>query len=269
MQIEPRPTLAVVPVFLRSPEELDVVVRCLVSLWTTTDSSDTIAMIVDDGSPRQDLVDQLALAVDELGYMLHRQEENGGFSRAVNVGLRRAHEAEADAVLVNADIEFYQHGWLGHMRSRLDTRKRPAAVVGGRLLYPTGHLQHAGIYFSLLKRNWYHRFHFGPGDLHEAQMPFRCPVTGALQFIRWETLEAIGVYDQGYRMGYEDVDYCLRVFQAGLECIYEPGATAYHLESYFRGRPTPRIAAWQEESAARLWSRWCETDLSPYVPEVL
>lgn len=266
---ETRPTLAIVPVYLRSPEELDVVVRCLVSLWTTTDASNTVVMVVDDASPEPALVDQLEVAVHELGFMLHRQEENGGFSRTVNVGLQRALDAEADAVLVNADIEFYQHGWLDHMRTRLDTRKRPAAVVGARLLYPNGLIQHGGIFFSLLKRDWFHRFHFGPGDLDQAQIPFRCPVTAALQFIRWETLDAVGLYDEGYRMCFEDVDYCLRVFDAGLECIYEPAASAFHLEKYFRGKATPRIQEWTELSTKRLWDKWGQADLSPFIPEVL
>jgi len=267
--IETRPTLVVVPVHLRSPEELDVVVRCLVSLWTTTDSSDTIAMVVDDGSPRQDLVKQLEVAVDELGYMLHREPENGGFSRAVNVGLARAREAEADAVLVHADVEFLQRGWLGHMRERLDTHSRPAAVVGAKLLYPTDLIQHGGLCFSLLKRDWFHRFQFGPGDLHQAQIPFRCAVSAALQFIRWETLDAVGLYDEGYRLGAEDVDYCLRVFEAGLECIYEPAAAAYHLESCFRDRPSARAQEWTELSLSRLGQRWGATDMSPYLPEIL
>ena len=37
-------------------------------------------------------------------------------------------------------------------------------------------------------------------------------------------------------MGYEDVDYCLRVFQAGLECVYEP-AVGRSITSRCSGRP--------------------------------
>lgn len=264
-----RPVLAVVPSYLRTPEEFDVLLRCLVSLWTTTDSADTVVMVVDDASPEPALVDQLAAACDELGFLLHRQPENAGFSRAVNVGLRRAHDAEADAVLVNADIEFHQRGWLDRMRGREDSRGRPAAVVGARLLYPDGLIQHAGIALSLLKRTWYHRYRFGPAELPEALSPSVCPVTGALQFIRWETLDAVGVYDEDFRMGYEDVDYCLRVFAADLECVYEPSACAYHLESHFRGSKSERIEKWMELSAEQLRVKWGTTDLSAFVPEVL
>jgi GT2 family glycosyltransferase len=266
---EIRPTLAVVPAHLRTSDELDALVRCLVSLWTTTDPSNTVIMVVDDGSPDRALVDQLAVAADELGVLLHREPEERGLSAAVNVGLSRALDAEADAVLVHPDVEFFLHGWLDRMRDRLDTRRRPAAIVGGRLLYPDGLVQHGGLYLSLLKREWHHRFLYAPGDLPEAQVPFRCPVSAALQFIRWETLQAIGLYDKGLRGRLEDVDYCLRAFDAGLECIYEPQAAAYHAEQRPAPTPGPRERERHDAATRRLWSRWSSLDLTHFVPEVL
>jgi GT2 family glycosyltransferase len=174
-----------------------------------------------------------------------------------------------DAVLVNADIEFTQPGWLDLMRARTDTQGRPAAVVGARLLYPNGLIQHAGIFLSPLHRDWLHRFQYGPADLPEAQVPTRCPVTAALQLIRYETLEQIGLYDETYKMCFEDLDYCLRVFEAGLECIYEPTVVATHREKFFRGKADEKIIEWTRESTARMLNRWGRTDLSQWVPEVL
>jgi GT2 family glycosyltransferase len=263
-----RPTLCIVPVFLRSDAELDVLLRCLVSLATTAPGARVL--VVDDCSPEQGLVDGLAVACGELGFELVRREENGGFSRTVNVGLRHALETGADAVLVNADIEFVDAGWLDRMRERTDTQGRPAAVVGARLLYPSGLIQHAGVFLSLLNRDWMHRFQFGPADLPEALVPTRCPVTAALQLIRLETLQQVGLYDEGYRMCFEDVDYCLRVFEAGLECIYEPSVRAVHREKYFRGNnPSPKVREWTIASTRRMKALWGAKDLSRWVPEVL
>jgi GT2 family glycosyltransferase len=263
-----RPTLCIVPAYLRTAEELDVLLKCLVSLQAT--APDANVLVVDDCSPAPELAASLELACDELGIAFVANEENSGFSRTVNVGLELAHAMEHDAVLVNADIEFPEAGWLDRMRARTDTEGRPAAVVGARLLYPNGLLQHAGVSFSLLGRDWLHRYRFGPANLPEALVPCRCIVTGALQLIRWETLEAIGLYDEGYRLCFEDVDYCLRVFQSGLECIYEPSVMAVHHESYFRGNnPTPQIKRWTTESTARMWRLWGHEDLSRWVPEYL
>jgi GT2 family glycosyltransferase len=263
-----RPTLCIIPTFLRTQEELEVLLKCLVSLSAT--APDAEVMVVDDYSPERGLVDTLALICDELGFELVTQPENAGFSRTVNVGLRRALTAGQDAVLVNADIEFVDHGWLDRMRERTDTEGRPAAVVGARLLYPNGLIQHAGVFLSLLKRGWWHRFQYGPGELPEALVACRCPVTGALQLIRHETLAQVGLYDEAYRMSYEDVDYCLRVFEAGLECIYEPSVRAFHHESLFRRRqPSQQLIEWTRASARRMTTVWGSKDLSRWVPEVL
>ena len=72
-------------------------------------------------------------------------------------------------------------------------------------------------------------------------------------------------------MCFEDVDYCLRVFEAGLECIYEPTVRASHHEKFFRGTaPSAKMLEWTREStAAHAQARWGHTDLSRWVPEVL
>ena len=264
-----RPTLCVIPAYVRDEQELDVLLRCLVSLRATAPEAEVL--VVDDASPARELIAALEVACDELGIALVSNDENSGFSTTVNAGLEVALATGRDAVLVNADIEFIQPGWLERMHARTDTHGRPAAVVGARLLYPQGLIQHAGIYFSLLRRDFFHRHQFGPADLPDAMVPTRCPVTGALQLIRHETLEAIGLYDEGFDLACEDVDYCLRVFEAGLECIYEPTACAIHLESFFRGgdKRTEQMTKWGMRSLARLMRKYATTDLSRFTPEPL
>jgi GT2 family glycosyltransferase len=256
--------LAVVPTYLRTDEDLDVLLRCLVSLRQTAPEADVL--VVDDCSPNTKLVDMLDLAAGELEIVLYRRPENGGFSRAVNDGLRWALKEGRDAVLVNADIEFTRPHWLEAMLARKDTTGAPAAVVGARLLYPNGLIQHAGVYYSTLHRFWAHRFNYGPADLPEALVPCRCPVTGALQLIRHECLYAVGVYDESFRMGHEDVDYCLRVFASGRECIYEPAACAVHAESVFRRRKGEGQDDWERESARTLQEKYATSDLSGFRP---
>lgn len=256
--------LAIVPVFLRTAEDLDVLLRCLVSLVETAPQAHVL--VVDDASPARDQVALLQAACAELGAELHLRPENGGFSRTVNVGLRRALTEHRDAVLVNADVEFHERGWLEAMDARTDTEGRPAAVVGARLLYPDGMLQHAGIYFSLPHRGFAHRFNLGPADLPEALVPCVCPVTGALQLVRHGTLVKIGLYDEAFRMGWEDVDFCLRAFAAGLECVYEPAACAIHAESLFRSRSTGGQEGWADTSIQALLARHASTDLTAFVP---
>ena len=256
------PTLAVVPTYVRSDDELDVTITTLRTLREVEPDLDVL--VVDDCSPDVEHTHSLLDATRRLGVELSQKAENEGYSKTVNVGLQRALDGGMHAITLNADMEFYAP-FVERMIECRDSQDRPAAVVGGLLLFPTGLIQHGGIYFSLIDRNFDHRFRFGPGALPEAQLPKICPVTGAMQFIRHSTLEKIGLYDTTFSMGHEDVSYCLDVFEAGLECVYDPGVRAIHHESMFR-------SAGQEERHAASWARLIEkhksTSLGQFVPDV-
>ena len=249
--------LAIVPTFLRQTTDLQVTEKCLQSLRETARNKCDV-LVVDDCSPELDLVVGLKHACERFDADMDRHRVNSGFSASVNVGLRRCLEEGRDAVLVNNDIEFgMTPDWLKLMVGQRQPHSiKLASIVGALLVYPNNSLiQHAGIGFSLLTRSFFHRYHYGPGDLPAAQHATVCPVTGALQFIRLECLEGIGVYDEGYRMGYEDVDYNIRAWLSGRACVYQPGVRAIHYESFTRGRKTPRIEKWEDES----WKHFCAT----------
>lgn len=258
--------LVVAPTYLREEQDLEVTLAMLASLRST--EPDVDVLIVDDGSPAGQLVETLAEARSRLEFELHRKPENTGFAKTVNVGLARALAKGQDAVLVNADMEF-RSPWLERMTAQeAEDRDGPADVVGALLTYPNGLIQHAGIFFSLLHRVFEHRYKYAPANLPEAHKAFTCPVTGALQFIRHGTLERVGLYDEEFFLGWEDVDYCLRVFNEGGACVYQPLVTAIHYESLFRGKPSPKIKDWQDKSYLYLMRKHGHANLAAYVPPV-
>jgi GT2 family glycosyltransferase len=261
--VTPAP-LAVLPAYLRAPEDLDVLLRCVASLTETAPQAHVL--VIDDCSPAAELVDLLEVAAGGVGFELDRRPANGGHATTVNAGLRRALAEGRDALLVSADVEFHSPRWLEAMLARTGTDGTPAAVVGARLLYPSGLLQHAGMYFSLLHRGFAHRFNLGPGDLPEALVPCRCPVTGALVLIRHACLAEIGLFDEAFHMGWEDVDYCLRVFAAGRECIYEPAACATHAASMFGASAAEGREEWERRSLEVLLAKHVAADLSAFIP---
>ncbi len=59
-------------------------------------------------------------------------------------------------------------------------------------------------------------------------------MTGAAIYLKRRTLDLIGVFDERFGMAYEDVDLCLRAWDAGLRVTYAPGSTLTHLESKTR-----------------------------------
>jgi GT2 family glycosyltransferase len=261
---KPKP-LVVIPSYLTSEEGLGATRDAIESVRKTAGAGVEV-LVVDDGSPERGLVDELENS--QLEFEVHRKPENSGFSRTVNIGLRRALQQGRDAVLMNADVEITTPGWVRQFRATQDQQSQPAAVVGALLLYPTGLIQHGGVYFSLLTRTFDHLYKYGPADLPEALKKSVCPVTGALQYIRHSTLESVGLYDEKFFMGWEDVDYCLRVFAKGKQCIYNPNVRAFHFEYMFRGQPSPKIADWQAKSWIYLCDKWQDQNFSDLVPTI-
>jgi GT2 family glycosyltransferase len=264
MPSQVRPLLAIVPVSVAAEDQLEPLARCLVSLYGSAPAGLPIVVAAGaDSDP--DLLAQVGAAVEELDGELIRSP--GAVTAAVNAGLSGARDAGADALLIAQDVELSAPGWLERLQVRPDTAGRPAAVVGGRLLYPEGLVAHAGLYFSVFFREWLPRYLHAPAELPAALTPRACPVGAGLQLIRLQTLERVGVYDPDLAVEYAAIDYCLRTFAAGLECVYEPAAIATRLSPPRFDTPEP------DEDLARSYLRLREkhgtTDFTPWIPELL
>ena len=258
--------LVIIPTYLTEESDVAVTKRAIESCRKTQRSGVEI-LIVDDGSPDPGLVALLKGAIPELEFEVVEKEENTGFAQTVNVGLERALESGQDAVLFNADLEILTPDWVRACKATTDERGEKAAVIGALLSYPdNGLIQHAGIYFSLLTRDFNHLYQYAPENLPEALTKRVCPVTGAFQYIRHETLEEVGIYDPKFFLGWEDVDYCIRVFLANRRCVYNPNIRALHAESLFRGRPSPKVKEWQEKSFMYLILKHQKLNFADFVP---
>ena len=140
--------------------------------------------------------------------------------------------------LMNNDIEVQSSGWMEEMLSfaQLDH----AGAVGARLWYPGNQgLQHCGVVVGLggvaghahvgLKKN--EKGYFGRPVLHH-----RCSaVTAACLMIKKSTYFAVGGMDEQIAVAFNDVDFCLRLGDAGYHCVYTPSAELIHHESATRG----------------------------------
>jgi GT2 family glycosyltransferase len=99
-------------------------------------------------------------------------------------------------------------------------------------------------------------------------VPAVCPVGAALTLVRHEALVALGGFDEGYQLGGEDVDLCLRAFAAGGTCIYEPRAVAVHHHVAWRGVPDRDRERLATASHKRLLTRFDETAVRRFALEL-
>ena len=81
-------------------------------------------------------------------------------------------------------------------------------------------------------------------------------VTGACMYITRAVLDEVGLFDEAYPMAYEDVDLCLRAWQAGFKVWYAPAARARAPGVDHPGQP--RSVSASATSQRVFWERWGE-----------
>jgi len=241
-----RPVSIVIASF-RDAERVETLVR---SIRATVPEGMVQIIVADDASGPEHV--EALRAID--GVEIVAGEENRGFAANVNRGLRAA-DPQRDVVVLNSDMEA-RSGWLACLQYAA-SQEDDVAIVGARLLYPDGRIQFAGTARNLGAPEWFdHRYRFKPGDWGPAALPGPVlAVTGACMYVRREAIERIGLMDERYPMAYEDVDWCLRAWEAGMRVMYFPGASLYHHESVTRGTEVGE----RERASQRLfWERWGE-----------
>jgi GT2 family glycosyltransferase len=186
-------------------------------------------IVVDDAS-----TDETPALLDGYGAAIRRLTlaDNRGYAGACNAG---AGSARGDSlVFLNNDTEPLR-GWLEALERH--ARAHPeAAVVGAKLLYPTGTVQHAGVVIG--QDGYPHNLYAGMPADHPAVNRSRKlqAVTGACMLVRRPAFERAGGFDTGFLNSLEDVDLCLRIAEGGAEVRYCHESVAMHLESASRGR---------------------------------
>ena len=160
------------------------------------------------------------------------------YSRLVNLGTARA---DTPLVLhLNNDVEALTPGWLEDMAGWLSVPG--VGVVGAKLLYPDGSINHAGISVSHEDGLAHVLFEREPAEeLGYLFLPHAArnvaAVTGACLLTRTDLYRRLGGFDEPkLRVAYNDVDYCLRAGAAGFRTVVTPQAVLRHVGSASRGQ---------------------------------
>jgi GT2 family glycosyltransferase len=238
-----RPVTVVIPTY----GDPTVTLKAARSIRRTTNGDRVRVIVCDDATPDAEHRRKLSRTRDAeviLG------TEQVGFARNANRALR---EATTDVVLVNSDVIAHR-GWLESLQQAA-YRRNDIGMAAPKLLYPDGRIQSAGSHRNLGSPEWWdHRYRFqeimyGPANVAGPVLV----ATGAALYVKRATIERIGVLDEDYTMAFEDVDWCLRAWRAGLSIVYEPSSELTHLESVTRGT----VQGARELQAKELfWERW-------------
>lgn len=177
--------------------------------------------------------------------------ENRGFAGGINLGLRRALDEGAWAILAINNDAFAEPNAVGLMAQQLfDAR---TGVVGPRILNSDGSLQSTG---CKLKAWGARTEESGP----HGRVDF---FTWACVLLRSEMLDQIGLLDESFFMYWEDADFGLRVRNAGWELSLASQAHVIHELSASHERAGVRIGFYSTLGLQRMaqihggaWKWW-------------
>lgn len=224
-----------VSVIIPFRDQAGLTVTCLDSLDGTAGIPVTEVVLVDNGSTEPETrALRRALAERPATRLL---EYPGAFNWAA-INNAAAATCESDYLLfLNNDIEATSQGWLSSMVEL--AQDQAIGAVGARLLYPDGHIQHAGVVLGL-GGVASHIFLGMPSDQSgyfswDRVVRGYSAVTAACMLVRRSVFEEVGGFDESFAVAFNDVDFCIRVSQAGYRNVYTPHAELTHYESISRG----------------------------------
>lgn len=211
--------------------------RCINSIIEKTCYRAFEIIIVDNGSDDPETLDYMERLSIDHGVRIHRDDRPFNYSALNN---RAVELARGEFVaLVNNDVEIIDGDWLDEVMGH--ALRPEVGVVGVKLLYSNGTVQHAGVIVGL--SGCADHLHRGlgrdePGYLARAvTTQSLSAVTGACLVVRRALYRQLGgLNERDLAVAFNDVDFCLRVREAGYTVVWTPHAVLYHHESATRGR---------------------------------
>lgn len=186
----------------------------------------------------------------------------GAFNWALMNNLAAAEAVGDVLVFLNNDTIAVSPGWMDELASQ--ALRPQVGLVGARLIYPDGTLQHGG-FVAADKQDLFLR-HEGVGVPgcdggylgRHAVVRQAVAVTGACMAIAASKFAHLGGFESAaFPVDGNDVDLCFRARAEGWGVLYTPFATFYHLESKTRGYGLTEEQRQAARAAVdRLWMRW-------------
>lgn len=254
--------LPLVSIIIPTRNGLKLLKQCLESIFTKTTYNNYEVVIVDNGSDDPAtlsyLEDIAANSQNGKKVLVIRDDSSFNYSYLNNLAVKQA-QGEVIALL-NNDIEVITPDWLSIMVSHA---MRPCVgAVGAKLYYPNDTVQHAGVTLGVggvaaHAHRLLPRSHFGYMGRAVLTQSFSA-VTAACMVVRKDIYQQVGGLNEvELAVGYNDVDFCLRVREAGFRNVLAPKAELYHHESATRGSDlTPANKVRLDTEVAYMQKRW-------------
>lgn len=169
-------------------------------------------------------------------------------------------------LLLNNDTEIINEDWLEEM---LGYCMRPdVGIVGARLYYEDDTVQHAGVvlgFGGIAGHCFVQQPRGNTGYCHRIICAQNySAVTAACMMVKREAFDKVGGLSPDLAVAFNDIDFCLKIRNAGYLVVYNPYVELYHYESKSRGlEDTPEKKERFNKEIATLEAHWPEIFSKP------
>lgn len=242
-----------VAVIITAWNQVEKTLACLESVAAQTYPRFRI-IVVDNGSAA-DFARQVMAKFPDV--MLLRNETNLGFAGGYNSGIRQALQADDPYFLLLNNDTLLAPDCLANLVGCLEAKQAAAAATAKiyyhhepQRIWSVGN----GLHFVLLERTDGGDDQIDQGQWAAVQEIGFAPFCGIL--LRREAVKQVGLLDELFFLYYEDMDYSLRLREAGWRMVLCPNAHIWHDVSTSSGGPdSPLKRYWLAQSSGRFFRK--------------
>ena len=233
---------------------------CVESIYARTTYPDFEILLIENNSKEEQTFrsyERMRKEHPDTLKVLTWQGKGFNYSALNNFGARYA--TGEYLLLLNNDTEVITPGWLEEMV--MYAQQKRVGCVGAKLLYPDDTIQHAGVGFGIGGvAGHLHKYFPATTDGYMGRLNYVQDVygdTAACLLIRKEIYDEVHGLDESYAVAFNDVDFCVRVREAGYTNVFTPFAQLYHYESKSRGmEDNPEKQKRFQGEVLRFQARW-------------
>lgn len=247
-----------VSILIPTRNGLDLIRTCIQSLLEKTDYPRYEILIIDNGSDDPQALAYFDHLRADARIRVIRDDRPFNFSALNNAAARQA--LGEVLLLLNNDIEIIRADWLSELIAQAS---RPqVGAVGAKLLFPDGDVQHAGVVLGIgdcaahVHKGWaaQEQGYFSRAALTQN---FSAVTAACLAVRKSLYFQVGGLNETELTVAFNDIDFCLKLMEAGYHNVWTPHALLIHHESVSRGyETTPEKIARFRKEVAYMQQRW-------------
>lgn len=225
-----------VSIIIPNKDHVDDLKKCIDSILQKTIYQNYEILIIENNSETSEIFQYY----DDIGQnsriRIIKFEGPFNYSRINNYGVQHAN---GDIILLlNNDTEVISSDWIEQML--MFAQRSDIGAVGCMLYYPDESVQHGGVIIGLggiagHAHKSYYRNDNGYMNRLKVCQNFSA-VTAACMMARKRVWDEVGGLDEKFAVAFNDVDFCMKIRQAGYLIVWTPFAELYHYESKSRGQ---------------------------------